>query len=149
MPRLKKIADEVETNEAPTIAVAEPVAPKAEVKKVRKSDPFEGMKLEDLKPMVDGEPLPNGEMEDDHHFNRDNQRVHLRKIWPGEPRAYLERNPRDKQADWYNLIGVFDKVISKTSRVLRTLKPKKNPGDKAILDNLIKRGFKVVTVMSA
>jgi hypothetical protein len=116
MPRAKVVKEE-DTN----VAVQEQKAP-AE-KKTRRTDPFDGIKIEDCEPYsFNSEDLEEAEVLYK-ETKKDGGTIASRQIWPGKPKFYLERNPR-AGGDWVNLIGVYKNGKGTAQKNLRTFKPK-------------------------
>jgi hypothetical protein len=105
-------------------AVAEARAGKT---KTRKSDPFDGFKLEDCEP-YDGnsESLEKAEIVDKFKKGIDGTTRQMRTIYPGSPRFFLEHNIDKANCDNYNLIGVWNSGSSIKQRNCRTFNIKRD-----------------------
>lgn len=89
----------------------------------RRGDPFDGLRVEDMKPYTTSEELPEDRVEWGGGKNTAGQAVGTRVIYCGAPRFYLSHvrtNPAGLVV--YNLIGKYRNGKGVGSRNLRTLK---------------------------
>ena len=108
---------------------AEPEAKSAV--KSRGSNPFEGLTLDELKPLVEGEALPEPEVKFTERISDKGTKVVTPKvIRAGEPRFFMERNQRG----WVLLIGKYMDYNGSRQHSLRTLKPNSSNHPKDALD---------------
>ena len=102
--------------------MVEKTAEKPAVKVLYGRDPFEGLKLEDCKPFVSREELPEADVKIESWKNSEGHVMSKRRVASGEPRFLLEQCP----SRWLNLIGIYRNGKGVARKNVRTLKPTKD-----------------------